>query len=78
IVLRRKAGLDQMGVRVEVTGAMLKDRISDMEAMQRRFAKSIEQITGLRADVELVQPGAIPRSEGKARRIIDKRNEENA
>jgi phenylacetate-CoA ligase len=45
--------------------------------LQRRFAHSVEQITSLHADVTLVQPGTIPRSEGKARRVLDKRNESN-
>jgi phenylacetate-CoA ligase len=77
IVLTRKSGLDQMEVRVEITGEMLSDRLSEMEELQRRFAHSIEQITGLHTDVTLVQPGAIPRSEGKAQRLLDHRNEGN-
>jgi phenylacetate-CoA ligase len=75
IVLTRKSGLDRMEVRVEVTGEMLSDRLSEMEGLQRRFARSIEQITSLHTDVTLVQPGTIPRSEGKARRVLDNRNE---
>jgi phenylacetate-CoA ligase len=77
IVLTRKSGLDCMEVRVEVTGEMLSDRLSEMEGLRRRFAHSIEHITSLHADVTLVQPGTIPRSEGKARRVVDKRNESN-
>ena len=77
IVLTRKSGLDRMEVRVEVTGEMLSDRLSEMEGLRRRFAHSIEHITSLHADVTLVQPGTIPRSEGKARRVVDKRNESN-
>ena len=76
IVLSRKSGLDRITVQVEITGDMVKDRISDMESLQKRFAKSIEQIIGLHADVELMQPGSIPRSEGKAKRLLDKRNVE--
>jgi phenylacetate-CoA ligase len=77
IVLTRRSGLDQMEVRVEVTGEMLRDRLSEMEGLQRRFARSIEQITGLHIEVTLVQPGSVPRSEGKAQRLLDKRNESN-
>ena len=75
IVLTRKSGLDRMEVRVEVTGEMLSDRLSEMEGLQRRFAHGIEQITSLHTDVILVQPGTIPRSEGKAKRVLDQRNE---
>jgi phenylacetate-CoA ligase len=76
IVLTRKSGLDRMCVRVEVSGELVGDRIADIESLQKRFARSIEQITGLHAEIELVQPGTIPRSEGKAKRLFDKRNEE--
>jgi phenylacetate-CoA ligase len=76
IVLSRKAGLDRMEVRVEITGEMLSDKVGAMEELQKRFGRSIEQITGLHAEVTLVQPGSIPRSEGKAKRLFDKRNEE--
>jgi phenylacetate-CoA ligase len=74
IVLTRKSGLDQMEVRVEITGEMLRDRVGEMEQLQKRFGRSIEQITGLHAEVTLVQPGTIPRSEGKAKRLLDQRN----
>ncbi len=75
IVLTRKAGLDRMEVRVEITGEMLSDKVGAMDELQKRFGRSIEQITGLHAEVTLVQPGSIPRSEGKAKRLFDKRNE---
>ena len=35
--------------------------------------ESIENTIGLRAQVRLVQPRTIPRSEGKAKRVIDQR-----
>jgi phenylacetate-CoA ligase len=73
IVLTKRSGLDQMEVRVEVTGEMLQDRVGAMEQLQRRFAGSIEQVTGLHIAVTLVQPGSIPRSEGKAKRVVDQR-----
>jgi phenylacetate-CoA ligase len=75
IVLTRKAGLDRMEVRVEITGEMLSDKVGAMDELQKRFGRSIEQITGLHAEVTLVQPGSIPRSEGKAKRLFDRRNE---
>jgi phenylacetate-CoA ligase len=74
ITLTRKSGLDQMEVRVEITDAMLKDSVGAMEKLQKRFSRNIEQITGLHTPVILVQPGSIPRSEGKAKRVIDNRN----
>ena len=75
IVLTRKGGLDRMEVKVEVTGEMLSDKVGAMDELTKRFGRGIEQITGLHAEVTLVQPGSLPRSEGKARRLFDKRNE---
>lgn len=75
IVLTRKSGLDRMEVKVEVTAEMLSDKVGAMDELAKRFSRSIEQITGLHAEVTLVQPGSLPRSEGKAKRLFDKRNE---
>ncbi|MDR0336094.1 MAG: hypothetical protein LBI18_03290 [Planctomycetaceae bacterium] len=44
-----------------------------MEAFQNRVRHEIQRVTGIHAKVSLVQPGSIPRSEGKAKRVIDKR-----
>ena len=75
ILLTRKGGLDQIEVQVEVTKEMFGDRISELEATQARIAQAIDHITGLRVPVRLVEPHTIARSEGKAKRVIDNRNQ---
>jgi len=75
IILTRKGSLDQMEVRVEITGEMLRDNVGAMEQLQKNFSRSIEQVTGLHALVTLAEPGSIPRSEGKAKRLLDQRNQ---
>ncbi len=75
ILLTRKGGLDQIEVQVEVTKEMFGDRISELESIQMRLAQAIDHITGLRVPVRLVEPHTIARSEGKAKRVIDKRSE---
>jgi phenylacetate-CoA ligase len=57
-----------------VTPEVFSDRISEMEALQKKFSVAIERILNIRANVRLVEPNTIPRSEGKAKRVIDKRN----
>ncbi len=74
IVLTRAGGLDQMEVRVEVTQSLFSDTIKAMEQLQERFTKAIENVIGIRVKVTLVEPHSIPRSEGKAKRVIDQRN----
>ena len=75
IVLSRKEGLDQIEVQVEVTAEMFRDRISALELLQKKFLHAIEHVVGLRVDVRLVEPQTIARSQGKAKRVIDRRKE---
>ena len=75
IILTRRGGLDQVEVQVEVTPEVFSDRIGALEELQQKLAQSIERIIGLRVGLRLVEPHSIQRSEGKARRVIDKRNE---
>jgi phenylacetate-CoA ligase len=74
IVLTREKGLDEMEVQVEVTPEVFSDTISALEALQRKLENAIDQVVGLRVKVHLVAPRTIARSEGKAKRVQDKRN----
>ncbi len=78
IVLSRKGGLDQIEVQVEVTEEMFRDRVSALEQLQKKISHAIEHVIGLRANVRLVEPQTIARSQGKAKRVIDQRNEGEA
>jgi len=73
IVLTRAKGLDNMEVRVEVTPEVFSDKISSLEALQKKLSQAIERVINIRADVRLVEPRTIPRSEGKAKRVSDQR-----
>ena len=73
IIVDRQKDLDTLEVQVEVTADAFSDTVSAMEQMKKRLAHSIETITGLRPAVKLVAPRTLQRSEGKAKRVIDKR-----
>ncbi len=73
IILTRQKGLDEMEVQVEVTREVFTDRIAPLESLQARLEKAIEHVIGLRANVRLVEPLTLKRSEGKAKRVQDKR-----
>ena len=45
-----------------------------MEKLEKQIQASIRSETGLRVDVTLCEPESLPRSEGKAIRVIDERN----
>lgn len=73
IVLTRAQGLDKMEIRVEVTPDLFSDKIGALETLQKKLGYSIFNITGIHAQITLVEPRSIPRSEGKAKRVIDER-----
>jgi phenylacetate-CoA ligase len=73
IILTRERGLDVMEVQVEVTPEVFGDTVGALERLQEKLSKSIETTVGLRANVRLVQPRTLQRSEGKAKRVLDQR-----
>jgi phenylacetate-CoA ligase len=88
IVITREGSMDELEVRVEVTedfmakaaADVLKgcehDILDDVVAVRSKVANlknDIKEIIGITVKVTLVPPGSIPRSEGKARRIEDRR-----
>jgi len=74
IILTREKGLDVMEVRVEVTPGMFSDKIGAIEDLNRKIVHVLDQTLGIRVAVRLVEPHGIERSEGKAKRVIDRRN----
>ena len=74
IILDSENGMDNIEVNVEITEAIFSDRVRSLEAFQRNLIDAIEDVLGLRIKLKLVAPGAIQRSEGKAKRVIDHRN----
>jgi phenylacetate-CoA ligase len=74
IVLSREKGLDEMEVQVEVTPEVFSDKIGALEALQTKLENAIDHVVGIRVKVHLVAPRTIARSEGKAKRVLDKRS----
>jgi phenylacetate-CoA ligase len=75
ILLTREHGLDQIEVQVEVTPKVFSDRVGALEALATKIMDTIERVVGIRIKVTLVEPQTIQRSEGKAKRVIDKRGQ---
>jgi phenylacetate-CoA ligase len=73
LVVDRKDNLDTLTVLVEVDEAVFSDEIRALQVMESTMAKEIKQHLGVSADVRLVEPRTLARSEGKADRIIDNR-----
>ena len=66
--------LDEVEVKVEATKELFFDNMKEMEKVEKAIQSSIRSETGLRVDVTLCEPESLPRSEGKAVRVIDERN----
>jgi phenylacetate-CoA ligase len=73
LIVDRVDNLDLLEVWVEMTQSMFSDEVKRIEDLERKIKKEIESILGINAKVRLVEPKTIERSEGKAKRVIDKR-----
>jgi len=73
LIVDRVNNLDVLEIWVEMTQAMFSDEVKRIEDLEKKIRKEIENTLGLSAKVKLVEPKTIERSEGKAKRVIDKR-----
>lgn len=73
IVVDRVGLLDTMEVQVEMTPQMFSDAVKDIESYERRLAATMQSTLNIAANVKLVAPKSLSRSEGKAQRVIDRR-----
>jgi phenylacetate-CoA ligase len=73
IILTREHGLDQMEIQVEVTAHMFSDTVGALESLQDKLAEAMERVLQIRVQIVLVEPRTLQRSEGKARRVVDRR-----
>jgi len=74
IIVERTNNLDAMTIEIEISEAMFADNVRGIEAVERRISRQMDSTLGINAKIRLVEPKSIARSEGKAKRIIDKRN----
>ncbi len=73
LIVDRVNNLDVLEVWVEVDGQLFSDEIRKLEELKKKIQHNIESVLGINASVKLVEPKTIERSEGKAKRVIDKR-----
>ena len=65
--------LDTIEVQVEITEGEFSDTISDIARNERELSDRLKSVLGIAAKATFVAAGSIPRSEGKAKRVIDRR-----
>jgi phenylacetate-CoA ligase len=74
IVVERKGALDDMLVRVELNKESFSDKITDLMQVRQKVEHRLRNSLNVNANVELVETGSLPRFEGKAKRVVDKRS----
>ncbi len=78
IVVDKRGVLDELTIQVEVEEKVFSDEVRRLEELQDRITRQIEATLGIGAKIQLVEPKTIERSMGKAKRVIDKRLQNNS
>ncbi len=73
LVVDRKGSLDTLEIWVEISEQMFSDKVRGLEHLEKMIHSEIDNVLGVAAEIKLVEPKTIERSEGKAKRVIDKR-----
>ncbi|MTI85445.1 MAG: phenylacetate--CoA ligase [Firmicutes bacterium] len=73
IEVYRKGELDTMEIQVELSEKMFSDTIRNLEGLEHRIRSRILSVLNISARVKFVESKSLPRSEGKAKRVIDHR-----
>ena len=73
IIVTRDGVLDNVEVQVEISEEHFDDTIKGLQKRESSIQKTIKEFLGVSTKVRLVEPQSIPRSEGKAVRVIDNR-----
>jgi phenylacetate-CoA ligase len=74
IIVEKKGQLDCIEVQVEMNEQIFSDEIKNLNQLEENIEGAIYSTLNIHAKVKLVEPQSIPRSEGKAKRVIDKRD----
>ena len=74
IIVERKGPLDHLTIEIEVTKDLFTGNLKDLIQLKDKVEEDLKSVLLVKANVKLVEEGTIPRSQGKAQRVIDKRN----
>ena len=70
---RNEHHLDEMTIEVEIKRQFFSGELADLARLQERIVRALRDALELRTRVRLVEPGSLPRFEGKSRRVVDRR-----
>lgn len=78
LILRREGYMDTLEVKVELTDGSLLDEYKKLSELQKDVKAHLKTVLGIETKVTLCEPKSIERFQGKAKRIIDLRNQPQA
>ena len=76
LILRRENMLDTLEIVVELVDGSLLERFSEIEKLENEMKERLHSVLGLRAKLRLAEPKSIESTTGKAKRIIDLREQD--
>lgn len=74
LIIDRKGILDTLEVQVEIDDTYFSDELVELSKIDKKIKHKIEDVLGISVILKLVEHNTIQRNEGKAKRVIDKRN----
>ncbi len=74
IELSKKAALDQMTVKVEIAKSGFDGSMETLRKLRAELQRQLKEQIGFTAEIDVMEPGSLPASEGKAKRVIDARS----
>lgn len=73
MIVDRKDNRDTLEVQIEMAESMFSDTMKEISAAEKKISEALKSTLNIVAKVRLLEPKALPRSEGKAKRVIDNR-----
>lgn len=73
IIVDRINNLDVMTVCIEMSDSVFSDSVREIENTEKKIAAAMQSMLGIAAKIKLVAPHSLPRTDGKAKHVIDNR-----
>ncbi len=74
VVDRKKHGLDEISIQVELKDEAFTGELSDLARIQKKTEERLKSVLNVRSKIELVEKGSIPRTAGKSKKVVDRRD----
>ncbi len=75
LIVRREGFADTLEIRVELSDISLLESYGKIEELQNRIRHNMHTVLGIQCKVSIVEPNTIERFVGKAKRVVDLRNQ---